>query len=160
MLQKGRGLMVVINRLQATSDINRARNILANTSASLVVVRGSQTWQYFGRGIKPLYELLTIEGPKLKGGALADKVMGKAAALLTLHAGLASSYAKVMSRPAYNLLLANNINVTCDILVEHILNREQTGFCPMETLTANITDPDEAYRAVGEKLEQWANEKL
>lgn len=147
--------MTITSRFPIPKDLNKARKVLEESSASLVVVHDHQTWQRFGRGIKPLYELLTEEGLRLKDGALADKVMGKAAALLILHAGIKSAYAKVISKPAYELLVDNNVLVTYDVIVEHILNRAQTGFCPMELLTSNITLPSEAYTIIGRQLQEW-----
>lgn len=157
-LEKDVAAINVIGSNKQNQNLSKARQLLRTSSVSLVVVRGTYIWQRSGRGIRPLYDLVTEEEHNLKGGALADIVIGKAAALLILYAGLTSAYARVMSRPAYNLLVHNNVDVVPDVIVEGILNRDQTGPCPMESLTTNLNIPGQAYRLIGQKLQKWRNQ--
>ena len=85
-----------------SAEMECARHALATEPVSLVLVCASQIYHRSGKGVAPLYELVTDPRPQqLKGGVLADKVVGKAAALLALYADLSAVYAGIMSKPAY-----------------------------------------------------------
>lgn len=46
------------------------------------------------------------------------------------------------------------IPATYDVLTETIRNRDNTGFCPVETIVSEITDPDTAISVICETLKQ------
>jgi hypothetical protein len=142
---------------QEFSDkLRRARDILAVEPVSLVIVSHCKIYRCSGKGITPLYRLITqLELQELKGAALADKVVGKAAALLALDVELSAVYADIMSKPAYDLLLRHNVLVDAGLIVEKILNRDRTGICPMESLTTDITLPENGRIKIGEQLRRW-----
>lgn len=139
-----------VNPSDRSDDLSRALALLA--SSSLVAINGERVWRKEGRGIRPLFTLIEEVGPELRGASLADIVVGKAAALLAVFAGFRSVYARTLSRPALAVLEEYGLETAYENLVPHILNREKTGFCPMETLTLPIQDPQEAYRAIAAKL--------
>lgn len=139
-----------VNPSDRSDDLSRARALLA--SSSVVAVNGERVWRKEGRGIRPLFALIEEAGAELLGASLGDIVVGKAAALLAVFAGFRSVYARTLSRPALAVLEEYGLETAYENLVPHILNREKTGFCPMETLTLPIQDPQEAYRAIAAKL--------
>lgn len=139
-----------MNPFDHSNDLSRARALLA--SSSLVAVNGERVWRKEGRGIRPLFTLIEEAGADLFGASLADIVVGKAAALLAVFAGFRSVYARTLSKPALAVLAEHGLEIVYENLVPNILNREKTGFCPMETLTLPIQDPEEAYQAIGAKL--------
>ena len=61
-------------------DLTRAL-LIANKDATLVAVRGDEIVVCRDRGVKPLLKMVA-EGRSLKGFSVADKVVGKAPALL------------------------------------------------------------------------------
>jgi len=86
------------------------------------------------RGIKPLYMIYT-SGSRFTGDALLiDRVIGLGAAKIAVELGITKVWALVMSVPAKNYLISTGIEVQHVTLVEHIQNREGTGFCPVETI--------------------------
>ena len=97
------------------------------------------------RGIKPLLILLAEEEKALRGATVADKVVGKAAAFLFVLGEVEKLHACVLSVPAKEVLERYGIDFTYDTLTEKILNRDKTGFCPMETKVWDIDTPEEAY---------------
>ncbi|NLY50082.1 MAG: DUF1893 domain-containing protein [Firmicutes bacterium] len=143
---------------QIAQDLAKAKNLLG--SASLIAVKGNQVWQREGRGIRPLFDLITALGETLHGAVLADVVVGKAAALLAVYAGFRAVHARTLSGPALNVLKSHGVRVSYDILTERILNHDQTGFCPMEMLTHNIENPAAAYAAIATKLKEFRNSKI
>ena len=90
----------------------------------------------------------------LRGFSAADRVIGKATAYLYCLLGVKEVFARVISRPATQVLESHGIPAHCDTLVEGIQNRQKTGPCPMEHATRNCATPEEALTAVRETLKQ------
>lgn len=121
---------------------------------SLVVVREGALLTYRqGRGIKPLLALLE-EGIVLEGTCLGDKVMGRAAALLAVYAGVKAVYTPIISRPALEVLHQHGVRVAYRCQVERILNRRGTSTCPMEELAIQIEDPADAPARIRGRLRE------
>lgn len=106
-----------------------------------------------GRGISPMMRFIA-EGRMLKGFSAADLIVGKAAAMLFVKAGIAAVYGKTVSRSGLDFLTEHGIPCEYGVLTERIINREGTDICPMEKVTADIDDPDEAYEALGKRLSE------
>ena len=138
------------------TDLNRARELLSLGSYTCVLCRDGLVYTDTRRGIRPLLELLA-RGTDLHGFAVADKVVGKAAALLYCLMGVRQVYAPVISSPAVSVLQAHGILLQYDTVVPAIRNRTQTGLCPMETAVWDLTDPKEALPAVREALAALQN---
>ena len=114
--------------------------------------------QYFAskaRGIGPLHMLCqknTARSPLF----VADKVIGKAAALLCAKCNVTTLYAQVVSKDALAVLAAHDIEVSYGTVAEFITNRAGTGKCPMELLAQDTDSPDEVFARVGAFLAQIA----
>ena len=121
------------------NDTLRAREILHSGHHTCVLCSGDAVLIDDRRGVKPLLDLLQKD---LAGYCAADKVVGKAAALLYRLIGIAEIYAGVISEPAIAVLEAGGIAVFYDEKVPAIRNRTDTGFCPMETAVWEIDDPE------------------
>lgn len=104
------------------------------------------------RGVKPLLDYYREHGDAHKGAALADKVIGRAAALLAQLLGVGELYAGVMSEGALEELNKAGIHASYETKVEAIRNRDNTGFCPMEQLSKGVDDPREMLARVEEFL--------
>lgn len=101
----------------------------------------------FARGVAPLAELCqtNTEGKVLY---LADKITGKAAALLTVQCGVKLLYTRVITPNALSVLNRYSIDVRCDKIVPFIQNRIGDGKCPMEKLAQDVTTPEEMLSKV------------
>jgi hypothetical protein len=131
------------------TDLEKARATLARLGCACVLCKGDDVIACTGRGVKPLLELLD-SGFSYRGYAAADKVVGKAAAMLLCRLGVRSVSAGVMTRAAEQILLRHGIAVLWNAQTDVIINRAGTGPCPMETATAGIDDPvlgEEVIRA-------------
>lgn len=106
------------------------------------------------KGIIDLYELVTNEPGFLLDGMLADRVIGRGAALLAIKAGVSEVYAELISQPALEAFKQKNIKVAYSTLTPNIINRLGTGTCPVEQLTTNVDSPDEAYELIGKFLQE------
>ena len=138
------------------TDLDLARALLiANKDATLVAVRGDEIVVCRDRGVKPLLKMVA-EGRSLKGFSVADKVVGKAPALLYAVLGPEAVFSPVMSWTGRAVLLAAGIFVSHDVLVPHISNRAKSGQCPMDESVINIWEPYEAVGVLEERARQMA----
>lgn len=137
-------------------DMARARAELAAYGYTCVVCRGEQTYAAHERGIRPLMNWLE-SGADLTEACAADKVVGKAAAMLYCLLGVKAVHAGVMSIPARRVFESGGITASWDTLVDAIENRTKTGLCPMEQATAEINDPVQAPAVIRKKLVELAN---
>lgn len=138
------------------TDLDLARALLiANKDATLVAVRGDEIVVCRDRGVKPLLKMVA-ESRSLKGFSVADKVVGKAPALLYAVLGPEAVFSPVMSWTGRAVLLAAGIFVSHDVLVPHISNRAKSGQCPMDESVTNIWEPYEAVGVLEERARQMA----
>ena len=136
--------------MQAT-DLDLARALLiANKQATLVAVRGDEIYTCTERGVKPLLKWV-LDHKSLRGFSVADKVVGKAPALLYAILGPEAVFSPVMSWTGRAVLLASGIATSYDLLVPHISNRSRTGQCPMEDTVANVWEPYDAVDVLEER---------
>lgn len=86
------------------------------------------------RGVADLYELLNCDPAFLKGASIADKVVGKAVAALMVSGGVKAVFADVVSMSALALLRESGVEIGFMRVVAYIKNRDQSGWCPLETV--------------------------
>lgn len=108
---------------------------------------------FTNNGVVDLYRLVTEKPELIAGGMLADRVIGRGAALLLVKGGIDRVHALVMSRSASEVLKGAAIQHSCEHEVEHIANRTNTGMCPVEKATLDTTDPDVALVRIKAFLE-------
>ena len=107
--------------------------LLHEKQCSCVIANG-EVRVFMQRGVADLYELLDREPGFLKGASVADKVVGKAAAALMILGGVKELYADVISLPALTLLRDSAVKADSAEVVPYIKNRDQSGWCPLETI--------------------------
>jgi hypothetical protein len=128
-------------------DLETARRRLHEKRLTLSIVKeGEIVFEAGSRGISGLLGAIENFGDKLRGASVADKVVGRAVALLCVYAGVEAVYASILSGRARALLEENSIRVEWDTLVESVLDTDKVAACPFEELAAEIADPEEAYR--------------
>ncbi len=134
-------------------DINKLKNILSEDNYTIVIQSESgEILTSNDRGVKTLMKIIDNNSSFLKNAILADKVIGKAAALLMVFGGVKEVFALVISTPAFDILKKYNITVSFEVLTDRIKNRKGDGLCPMESLCLNIDNPETAYEKLKEKL--------
>ena len=136
-----------------TPELNRAKTLLRECGHTLAIVcKESETVSDL-RGIRPLLELLDA-GQAFPGCAAADRIVGKAAALLYVRLGAAAVFAEVLSQGGKDVLERHGIAVEYDTLTEKIVARSGKGVCPMEQTVAFLNDPAQAETALRQRVWQ------
>ncbi len=134
-----------------SADLERAKEILTQTGSTCVLCRDDIVYTTTDRGIKPLLDWLS-SGEDTCGFSAADKVVGKAAALMYSLLGVRRVHGNVMSESAVKTLRRNGIEAYWDRLTENIRNRAGTGLCPMESATLHIDEPEDALPVILDTL--------
>jgi iron complex outermembrane receptor protein len=117
-------------------------DILHNEGLTLVIKsRDGMIHRFTQRGVKDLLTLVQDAPELLNEAMIADKAVGKAAAACMVMGSVNRVHADVMSEPALALLQAHGITAEYGQLVNHIINRAGTGWCPMELLSRDVDDP-------------------
>lgn len=138
--------------------------LLAEAAARLeqqdysICALGREPYSSLARGIAPIIGPLEEDPDFFRDCYVADKVIGRAAALLLLKGGIKGLYAKVISTSAKEVL-AGKLELHFEQEVPRILNRAGNGYCPMETAMQGITDPEEAFAVLRQKLKEMKDGK-
>ncbi len=135
------------------NDILKAKELLIAGEYTAVLCKDECIFTSKLRGVRPLVIWVEDETDFSKYTA-ADKVVGKATAFLYLLLGVRTIYAHVISKPALQVLKEYNVVVEYGTLVENIINRQGDGICPFEQQVLALSDKNEAYAAIREKMRQ------
>ena len=103
-------------------------------------------------GIRPIISCLDEDIAFFQGLSVADKIIGKASAMLLVLSGVKEVYTPVLSKAGKAVFDRYGITYEYDELVDFIVNRKGDGMCPMEETVKDIDDPEEAYPALKRKL--------
>lgn len=139
-----------------SSDLVRAMGLLKGGNYTCVLCKRERTLTSEKKGVAALVEWASQE-VDLRGFCAADKIVGKAAALLFVRAGIREVYASVMSEAAAEVFSRYRVKAQCDKMVPFIINRLGTGRCPMEQAVEHLSEPEEALLAIKQKLLELAN---
>jgi len=120
----------------------------------LILRNGEEVFSSVGRGIYPIVQGLS----KMKGAAVADRIIGRAAALLCVHGEALAVYADVITESAAEVFAEYGILFEFGEITDKILNRDQTGLCPFEILAQETTCPKQMLGRVALKLEEFGME--
>jgi len=134
--------------------MGRFLRMLDDSGENLMVFReGDIIFISSGRGVSPLLEVIEEIGvDQLRGVVTADRVVGKAAALLNIYMGASEVHAMVISEAAKKALENNGVGYEFWEETEAIKEKDGVIFCPFERLVQDIDDPAEAYGAIRVKL--------
>lgn len=126
---------------------NELIDLLRNGNHSLVIHRDT-TSVYDTRGIATLLQIIDKDSNELSGATVVDKVVGKAAAALMIVGGVSELHALLITQGALSLLATSDIRVSYDTLTDHIINRNHTGWCPMEMACRDCVTAEECITEI------------
>ena len=133
--------------------LEKAIDIIKTTDSVFAYVSEEETLRSCAKGIG-FAAMLCNEKKDLSQGAVADKVVGKAAALLFVYLGVKVVYAETLSMGAKAVFEKYGINYSYANLTEYIINRKGDGLCPMELAVRNVDTPEMALVEVTKTLEE------
>lgn len=134
-------------------ELTYAKEMLKRGGYTLVICSSGKVQVSGERGIKPLLQIAE-SGEDWNGAYAADKIVGKAAAMLYVLLGVKAVFAEVLSESAKEVFEQNKIEYAFEALTEKIINRQGTGLCPMEQAVADVENPADAIRAINEKISE------
>jgi len=138
------------------NDLETAKTLLNQKQLTLVIVKnGKIIFETQSHRISGFLTAIEQLATKLENASIADRVVGKAVALLCVYAGINAVYAETLSEKAKDIFEKNGITHEWKELVDNILNENKSDLCPFEKEAINITNPKEAYdrfKALQEKL--------
>ena len=121
---------------------------------SCVIYNNDHTHLFHKRGVQDLHQLLRTSPDTLRGAMIADKVVGKGAAVLMTAGGVRWVYADVISQSALEFLLKHNIEAEYGRVVPNIINRAGTDICPVEKLCMQCDNIEDALTLIDEFIEK------
>lgn len=125
-------------------DIERARKLIEKSDTVFAAVKDGKVIFASGeRGIKPALEFFFLGKETTKGTSVADRIIGKGAAMLLSLCCCKELYGGVISRDALASLKKVGQIVQWKTVVPYIINRRGDGRCPVEKLLSNTEDPQE-----------------
>ena len=137
------------------SDIEKAKEKLAKDT-TCVLVKEDKIILSKDKGIAPILKLINA-GKNLENFSLADRIVGKAVAMLVVYSKIREVYAEVLSEKGEEVLKKHNIKYSYKTLTENIINRKGDDICPMEKTVSKIYDATLACHALKKKVEELKN---
>lgn len=139
-------------------DLEIAKEHLIKNDFNFVIVKDGQVIEESSlKGIKPIYETFKNSSEYLKGASIADRVIGKAAAMILVSGGIRELYTDLISDLALEILKENDVLVQYSKKVPMILNRTQDDMCPIEKLSSITDDVDNLMIEIGKFLSNIKN---
>ncbi len=142
-------------------DLELAKEILEEKELTLAIVKeGKILFTSTDKGIKPIYTAVVGLKEELKGVSVADRVIGRAAAILCKYADIKELYTKLISNEAIKVFENSNIKFFYDESSPYIKNRDKTDMCPVEKLSQDIDSPAELIQKISEFLDSMKKRAL
>ncbi len=130
----------------AMNDLETAKKLLNQKQLTLAIVKdGTVLFETQHHRISGFLTAIQKQGENLKNASVADKVVGKAVALLCVYARVKAVYAETLSDAGKTVLEQNDVTRDWNRLVDTILDDKKQDLCPFEKEAANVNDPKEAY---------------
>jgi len=121
---------------------NKMEKLTRNNLSLLVEKNGEVLYTSEAPRLKPLFACILEQGDAMQESLVIDKVIGRAAALLCVYAGVSAVVTPLASETAKSVLAEHNIPLYADKVTPRILNQEQTDLCPMEKMSLNFDSPE------------------
>ncbi len=127
-------------------DVELAKLKLIEEDLNLVIVKkGKVLFKTKRHGIRGFLQAIEKLDGNLVAASAADKIVGVAAAMLCVYAGVTSVFALTISEEGIRVLEANNVAYRFKKKVPNILNRDKKDVCPFEKLAIDSGNSEEAY---------------
>ena len=102
--------------------------------------------------LRPLFRCLEQHREEMAGALVIDKIVGLAAAYLCGLGGVGAVYTPTASESARNHLRACGIELRALRIIPQIMNRDNSGPCPMEQLAVASGSPEAFHRELKKRI--------
>ena len=137
-------------------SMNHYLDILEETGNSLMIYKyGELIFESSLKGIRPHLKAINELGETLEDTLVVDKILGRAAAFLVIYIKAAEAITAVLSTPGKRVLEKYGVKFSYREEVPHIKMENGVIYCPFERMVQGIEDPDEAYKAIIEKMNSF-----
>jgi UDP-3-O-acyl-N-acetylglucosamine deacetylase len=127
-------------------DLELAKLKLTENALSLAIVKnGKVIFETKKPGISGFLQAIEKLDKNLVATSVADKIVGVAAAMLCVYAGVSSVFAQTISTEGIRALEDNNIEYLFEKKVSNILNRSKNDVCPFEKMAISSGNAEDAY---------------
>lgn len=128
------------------NDLETAKTQLSRRQLTLAIVKNGKTlYETQFHRISGFLNAIDQQGKNLEGACVADKVVGKAVALLCVYAEVKAVYAETLSIAGKIVLENKCIAIEWKELVDVILDDTKQDICPFEKEAATVSSPEETY---------------
>ncbi len=128
-------------------DLDLAKKTLGSKNVSIVIVKkGKILFESSMSGINPILQAIEKLKHKMSGSSVADKIVGRSAALLLVYSHVNEVFASVLSIEGRKVLEENGVKYEFSSIVQKILDKTGKNTCPFESFSYNITSPNQAYK--------------
>jgi len=139
-------------------DLEISKKLLYDKELTLVIAKnGEVLFQTASHRISGFIRAIDTLGIQLKDASVADRVAGKALALLCVYAEIREVYAEVLSKKARALFKENKVACQWMQLVDNVLDLSKSDVCPFEKLADGMFGPKDSYdvfKALLEKMKR------
>jgi len=140
------------------TDLELAKLKLTKENLSLVIVKKNKViFKTKKPGINGLLQAIKNLDKNLVKSSVADKIVGVAAAMLCVYAGVSSVFAMTISDLGIKALKDNNIEYHFQNKVLNIMNQNKTDVCPFEKQAIASLNSEEAYVKLKSLADQMMN---
>jgi hypothetical protein len=127
-------------------DLELAKSMLIEKNLSLVIVKKGQViFETKKPGISGFLQVIEKLDKNLVASAVADKIIGVAAATLCVYSSVSSVFAQIISDEGIRVLKDNKIEYLFEKKIPNILNRNKNDVCPFEKLAISSSNTEDAY---------------
>ncbi|MGM0446003.1 MAG: DUF1893 domain-containing protein [Bacillota bacterium] len=130
-----------------------AINGLNNSEYSLIIVKDNKiVYKSKKESVGSIVGLLENNSELLKEAIVADKIIGRAVAMICDYSSVKFCYGKIVSSGAVDIFEKRNLEYKAENIVKAIKNRDNTDLCPIEKLTLDVVDSEEGITRIKEFL--------
>jgi hypothetical protein len=128
------------------NDLETAKTQLIQNQLTLIFIKNNNIlFKTRSHRISGFLTAIKELDRKLEDASVADKVVGRAVALLCGYARIKAIYAETLSMKAVDVLEKAGIACEWNGLVDTILDTNKDDVCPFEKAAAQISNPKDAY---------------
>jgi hypothetical protein len=137
------------------NDLDVAEQILKSKDCNFVLVKNSHPMVVSNdHGLKKPLEIASTSPHAADGAAVADRIVGKAAALIYVFLKVRSVFARTISQEGYNILKKHLVEAKMDMIIPRIIGKDGEHICIFERAVQNVNDPKEANTILNKIITQ------